>query len=409
MLPACSGLDDSSKTGTEAKNKVEVFSWWVGPGDREGLDALIEVFKKENPGVEVINSTVAGGAGVNAKSVLAARLQIGDPPDSYQVHAGLELASDIRANRVEDLTYLYNQQQWFDKFPQGLLNALTVDGKIYSVPVNIHRSNLLWFNPKVLHAAGISAPPKTWSEFLGQVDQLRANKIVPLAIGVLWMRKHLLENVLLGELGADSYAGLWNGRTDWKSARVLEALEIYKKVLGASDVGSPAVDWQPTLDRVINGTAAYVVVGDWADAYFNRSRGLHFKEDYDVVTSPGSAGVFNFLSDTFTLTKGAAHKQAAERWLIVCGSIAGQDGFNPQKGSIPARIDSDRSKYPDYLASALADWLNPNTNVVGSLTHGVVADNAWSGQIDNALGAFIEDLDTAKFAAAVSASAPAQK
>jgi glucose/mannose transport system substrate-binding protein len=117
------------------------------------------------------------------------------------------------------------------------------------------------------------------------------------------------------------------------------------------------------------------------------------------VASPGSAGVFNFLSDSFTLPVGAPHPAAAEQWLKVCASPAGQDAFNLQKGSIPARTDTDRSRYQGYLATALADWQNPRTIVVGSLAHGVVVDNAWSAQIDAALAQFVDDGDAARFVA----------
>src|SRR6266508_5468886 len=86
-VPACSQDANDSNSSTAAENKVEVFSWWAGPGEKEGLDALIADFKKKNSGIEFINAAVAGGAGTNAKSVLATRLQGNDPPDSYQVHA----------------------------------------------------------------------------------------------------------------------------------------------------------------------------------------------------------------------------------------------------------------------------------------------------------------------------------
>ena len=46
-----------------------------------------------------------------------------------------------------------------------------------------------------------------------------------------------------------------------------------------------------------------------------RAKKLTFKTDYDVVPSPGTAGIYNFLSDSFTLAKGAKHKAAAEQWL----------------------------------------------------------------------------------------------
>ena len=70
-LPACSS--DSSKSGSK-DNKVEVFSWWTGPGEQEGLDAMIKDFKTKNPGIDFINAAVSGGAGSNAKAVLALSL-----------------------------------------------------------------------------------------------------------------------------------------------------------------------------------------------------------------------------------------------------------------------------------------------------------------------------------------------
>ncbi|TMJ07334.1 MAG: carbohydrate ABC transporter substrate-binding protein, partial [Bacillati bacterium ANGP1] len=71
--------------------KLEIFSWWTAGGEAEGLSGMFSVYKKLYPGVEIVNATVAGGAGTNAKAVLATRLTGGDPPDSFQVHAGLEV------------------------------------------------------------------------------------------------------------------------------------------------------------------------------------------------------------------------------------------------------------------------------------------------------------------------------
>lgn len=388
-------------SGENSASQVEVFSWWTGPGEQEGLDAMIASFKSKNPGVEFVNAGVAGGAGTNAKAILANRLQANNPPDSYQRHAGLELADDIKAGKLEDLTGMYDQQGWKDKLPKGLLEAITIDGKIYSVPVNIHRANLIWFLPKTLKELGIEGPPATWKEFLTQAEAIKAKGKTPLSIGPAWTQKHLLETVLLGELGPDKYTGLWNGQTDWKSSEVLAALETFKKILSYSDIKSAAADWQPAADRVLDGTAVYNVMGDWQDAYFGRAKKLAFKTDYDVAPSPGTAGIYDFLSDSFTLPVGVKHHDAAVKWLEVCGSVEGQDLFNPQKGSIPARTDADKSKYKDYLATALADWQNPSTKIVGSLAHGVVANNALSAEMDTALGLFMESGDAAAFGDAV--------
>lgn len=404
-LPACSSSGDSGDKGGE--KKVEVFSWWSGPGEGEGLAALIEDFKKNNAGVEFINAAVAGGSGTQARQVLTSRLLANQPPDSYQLHAGQEAASDIKAGKLEAIDYLYDANGWRDKFPKGLMDNLTIDGKIYAVPVNIHRSNLLFFNPKKLTEWGISAPAKTWSELLTQATTLKAKNIKILSVGTTWTQLHLLENVLLGELGTDKYNGLWTGKTDWNGADVIAALDVFKQILAASVVSTD--DWQPTIDKVVAGTAAYNVMGDWAAGYLQGPKGLKYKTDYDVVASPGSTGVYNFLADSFTLPKGAPHKTYAEAWLKECASKEGQDLFNPKKGSVPARLDSDKAKYTDYLTWALGEWQNSATVVVGSMVHGVVANNAWKAEIEKAYGVFFQDKDSKKFAGAVAAAFAANK
>jgi glucose/mannose transport system substrate-binding protein len=384
--------------------QVEVYSWWTGPGEEDGLRAMIGDFEAKNPGVHLVNAAVSGGAGSNAKAILASRLLAEDPPDSYQRHAGLELADDVRSGKVTDLTSLYAEQGWTKVLPRGLLDRLTINGKLYAVPVNIHRANLIWYRPQTLRKLGISRPPRSWTDFLQQAATIRANGLTPLTVGPEWTQKHLLETVLLGELGPDGYEALWRGRTAWSRPETLAALDTYRKVLAQSDIGSSAADWQPQLDRVTAGSAVYAVMGDWTYSYISISKKLGWDKDFTAVASPGTDGIFDFLSDSFTLPANARHPDLARRWLAECGSVAGQDLFNPLKGSIPARTDADPSRYSGYLAWDLYQWRDPHTRIVGSLTHGVVADNAWNAEIDTALGLFLRDGDTAKFARGVAAA-----
>ena len=99
------------------------------------------------------------------------------------------------------------------------------------------------------------------------------------------------------------------------------------------------------------------------------------------------------------LPVGAPHPDAATDWLIVAGSKEGQEAFNPVKGSICARTDCDESLFNAYLKTAMADW--KTDRVVGSLTHGVVANDSWNHAIDDALGLFLSDHDVAAFQAAL--------
>jgi glucose/mannose transport system substrate-binding protein len=412
VLAACGGggeeaasgeSSEAGASGGPASTEFEFFSWWTGEGDSEGKQALLDLFAEQNPDVEIIDAAVAGGAGTNAQAVLTSRLQANDPPDSYQRHVGAELQPDIEAGLVEDLTWLYDEEGWRDVIPQEMLDLITVDDKIYSVPVNIHRSNLLWYNPAVLEEAGIDGPPATWDEFLQQAQTLEQAGKVALTIGPLWTQKHLLENVLLGELGPEAYMGLWDGTTDWESPEVVAALDMFTEVLGHSNIDQAAADWQPAIDPIIEGDAAYNVMGDWADTYFRVEQELTWEEEYNATTSPGTEGVFNFLSDSFTLPVDAPNRDVAIDWLRLAGSQEGQDTFNPVKGSIPARQDANPRLYNTYLKSALRDW--KSNKLAGSLTHGVVASNAWNTAIDTALGQFLQSKNSSRFQTGLVAAA----
>ena len=43
-----------------ASTEVEVFSWWVGPGEADGLAAMVKVFNAQYPGINFVNAAVAG-------------------------------------------------------------------------------------------------------------------------------------------------------------------------------------------------------------------------------------------------------------------------------------------------------------------------------------------------------------
>ena len=62
----------------------------------------------------------------------------------------------------------------------------------------------------------------------------------------------------------------------------------------------------------------------------------------------------------------------------------------------------DKSLFGDYLQSAMNDW--STDTVVGSLTHGVVANDSWKTEIDTALGLFLADGDVDAFQAALVAA-----
>src|SRR3569623_552755 len=121
---------NSGNSGAVTFNKnVVVYTWWSDGGEKAGLDGLVSAFDKACPGYTFINGAISGGAGSNAKAVLASRLKQNDPPDTFQAHAGAELSDYIKAGQVEDLSAAYDTWGLKQAIPPGLLQTHTVDGK----------------------------------------------------------------------------------------------------------------------------------------------------------------------------------------------------------------------------------------------------------------------------------------
>lgn len=379
------------------QNQLEIFSWWAGD-EGPALEALIGLYEEQHPDVEVINATVTGGAGTNAKAVLKTRMLGGDPPDSFQVHAGQELIGTwVTAERMEDLTPLFEEQGWMEAFPPDLIELISTDAGIWSVPVNIHRSNVLWFVPANLEEWGVSVPG-SWAEFVDDAcPALREQGVTPLVVGENWTQQHLWENVALAELGADGWRSLWNGELAMDDPLVVAAWETFGRVLECTNDDAAGLSWQQATDRVASGEAAFNVMGDWAAGYLTTTLGLEPGEGYGWAASPGTDGVFMLLSDSFGLPVGAPHRDNAMAWLVLSGSREGQDTFNPLKGSISPRLDSDLSLYDAYGRSAAEDYQQDVK--VGSLAHGAVANETFMSEFATVMDGFVGSRDAQQAAA----------
>jgi len=390
IWPARATPAQAGAGGTAATDKLEMFSWWTAGSEATGLNALYEQYKKAYPSVEIVNATVAGGAGTSAKTVLSDRLLGGDPPDAFQLHAGLEIEKYDPAKYVQTLDTLYASEGWAKVFPKDLISLLKYQEHFWGVPVNIQRANVMWYNKDVFGKNGLK-PPTTWDEFFQVAETLKAKGIVPLVIGTQegWEAGHTFETILVSVLGAEGYKGLWNGKTQWTDPKVTQALETYKKVMTYANTDYSALSWSDAAQYLVDGKGAMHIMGDWTDGWFT-SQGF---KGYGWAPVPGSQGVFDALSDSFAAATGAKNQANLESWLKLAGSKAGQEAFNTKKGSICARTDCDPKLFSAYLQSAMQDL--SRDAIVPSVAHGAAAVERWATVYKDILNTFATKGDVA--------------
>jgi len=397
FLAACGG-GTATPSASGLSGSVEIFSWWTGAGEKDGLAEMFRIYNVHNPNVKIINATVAGGAGTNAKAVLKTRMEGGQPPDSFQVHAGQELISTwVKANKMEPITSIWASEGWDQYMPKDLKDIVSANGQVWSVPVNVHRGNALWYNKKLLDSNNIT-PPVTMDDFLQAMSQLKGKVQAPLALGSNgnWEVQMLLENNIAAAGGPDFYKAVMSGKASFTDDKVKQALTWIKQMLAYVNSDHTNLGWDDAAKRLIAGTSVFTIMGDWAKGYFTANNWTA-NTDFGAAASPGTKGLYMIVCDTFGLPKGAPHRDNAVAWLKVCGSNEGQTAFNPKKGSIPARTDVSASVFDPIAQQFMAEF--KTDALIPSSAHGSATPDAFVSAVNDEMGQFVQAKDVTKTAA----------
>ncbi|MDN3360137.1 ABC transporter substrate-binding protein [Actinomadura sp. DC4] len=390
LVAGCGGAGGSGSGRTGGGKSLEVFSWWTSGSESEALQVLQKAFTTADPGVTFKNAAVAGGGGSNARTVLATRLQGGNPPDSWQLHPDQDLMSVVQDGNAADITDLYKSQGWEKQLPASVKAMLQKDGKYYAVPVNAHRANVLWTNPGVLKKAGVQITDSTTpAEFVADLPKLKAAGVAPVCLGAkdTFAPAQLLEVFILANLGPDGWKQLLTGALSFNDAKVRTAVTQFATTLSNTNSDSAVLTWDQAALQTAEGKCATNLMGDWA---FGELTGKGKKDgtDFGHVTFPGTSGVFDFVGDAFVIPAHNAPDPKAEKaWLEQLLKPEVQTQFNLKKGSAPVSSQASLQGYPDYQKKAAKDF--QTLPIVSSLAHAQGAPAEFANTYLDAVTSFL--------------------
>lgn len=350
---AAAGSTSSQSTGP-ATGSAEVFSWWTSGSESAALQQLFDATKAANPDLKLVNAAVAGGAGTNAQQVLATRLAGGDVPETWQTHAGGALGDYVSQGVVSDLTDLYTKNGWDKDVPKALLDSITYDGKIYAVITGVHRNNVWWYNKKILADAGIDVPASmTFSQFQDIATQLKSKGVAPLCLGdtAIWTAATVVEDTVVGEVGADGWNSLMDGSLKWSDPKVVQAVKDAYTTIGWAQPDHKSQDWAGAVAELAQGKCAFNIMGDWAYGELVVKQQLKDGTDFGY-TVLGDPNTFVTVSDAFVEGKGSKNPAGAAAFVTAVMSKDAQVKFNQRKGAAPFRTDVDTSALGAYQQGA---------------------------------------------------------
>lgn len=148
---------------------VELTIWTHEDENRTALEKrLISEFQKENPNVTVNYVTYPSG---KIKDILVAGFAANQGPDIFNIEINDEYPFVVngRVAPVEPEAAGYkNQKELIGSYMDGMLSPVTVDGKIYGLPLEL-TNWCVYLNKQIFRDAGLDPEkdaPRTWEQVM---------------------------------------------------------------------------------------------------------------------------------------------------------------------------------------------------------------------------------------------------
>jgi len=390
----CSSSESSTNSagsgGQTSTVTVDLYSWWVAPGEAQALQGLMKAFTTAHPTERVRNSGDSNGTASRAN--LDTAFSTGKFPDVFQLNSqDLGPFVELHPNQVASLDGVFSASSTEAAFLPDILDAVTQHGTVQLVPIAIPRESAFFYNLTIF-ADNDLEPPTSVDELLATCAKLKKAGVTPIALATGpsngWIVREMFNGILQGTMGADMFKDFATAK---KSVTDPEVAGPLKAAIGSlatiitqyinDDSASTLADgntfgWTDAADAVKDGKAAMYIHGDWVKGYWT-ALGWTPGVDFGQTGAPGASDLFFYGVDGLGMPENAPHPAAALDFMNVAASAAGQAAFARSKGSSPARIDVGNQL--DVLGKAtLDDLINAKVRLP------VVGSNAW----DQALGEF---------------------
>lgn len=383
-------------TLAHAEPQAEVLHWWTSGGEARSVAVLQKEFASR--GGKWTDMPVAGGGGDAAMTALRARVLAGNAPTAVQLK-GPAIQEWYEEGVLANISSVAKAQGWADVLPASIAGHMKCEGKWCAAPVNVHRVDWIWANAAVLAKNGISMPT-SWDEFNAAAAKLQAAGITPLAHGgQAWQDATVFEAVALGIGGPEFFqkAFVELDQATLKSNTMVKVFDQMRIMRGFVDNNFSGRDWNLATAMVMNGEAAFQIMGDWAKGEF-LAAGKRPGIDFLCASTPGDGFLYNVDSFAMFAVDGS---DKTDGQLLLAELIVGknfQKVFNMNKGSIPARVDVALDDFDPCAHTSAQDMATSNAggSLLPSYAHGMALRGAQSGAITDVVTAhFNSDMSSA--------------
>ena len=272
LLAACGSNSSSDGSTNKSTEKITLTIWnnWSGQDAKAvAMRKILEDFQAENPNITLeIEALATDGLKTRLRTAAAAD----EMPDLFVMWPGAMTKEFVQGDLLQPINEFLDQNaEWKNNFIENALVDFTVEDNIYSVPMNLAPSSLLYYNEDLFKQYNVKVPT-TWDELLQAVDTFNANNIIPIALGnkANWVAQSTTFSTIGDRVTGTEWflKAVDQSGASFTDPEFIEALKLYQELgeAKAYQEGFNSIDENQMLQLYTQGKAAMVINGGWAVA-----------------------------------------------------------------------------------------------------------------------------------------------
>ncbi|WP_042170578.1 extracellular solute-binding protein [Paenibacillus gorillae] len=363
ILAACGGTNGKETTNEGEKpatgEKVKLSLWHNFTGDdqrAQTMRSIIEQYQKDYPNVTLdIQAIPPDGYKTRLKTVAAA----GEMPDVFILSNGSMTQEFSAAGLIQPVNELIDSHpEWKEGFMPNSFDAFTVDGNIYSAPMGLSPTSILYYNKSILEQNGLTVP-KTWDELLNAISVLKGKGITPIALGnkAAWLAQSSIFSSLADRVTGTEWflKAVKQDGASFTDPEFVQALTYMQDLgeAGAFQDGFNAIDNTQMEQMFAQGKAAMMIDGGWALSNLASNANAEALEQMGATvlpTIPGGKGEPNTLSGVVGVGMGLGKDATGTKKDAAFQLIYAMSGPDAQKRTLESnqlvsyKVELDKSK-----------------------------------------------------------------
>ena len=283
---------EAAAAATEAPAPAEpvsltvVTSYGGDDGNRANYEAALAGYEAAT-GNKVLDASATSNEEWKAK--VMTDFETGTEPDVLFYFNGNDSDAIVSAGKVvslDDIRAAY--PEYATNMKDDMLVPSSVDGKIYSVPVNGYWESM-YVNTKVLAAAGVTLPGAgyTWDQFLLDCQKIKDAGFTPVAVSLQEVPHYWFEFTVYNNGNTANHLNVPAASTDETGMKWAKGLEDIKALYDAGYLPEntlTATDAE-TVQLMADGQAAFLIDGSWKIGFFQTNCADHL-EDFALAYVP---------------------------------------------------------------------------------------------------------------------------